>query len=74
MYVLAWSTSDEVLATTTCVGARGEHWTSKGVFGMIIIIIIMVHSQRGPSRRCTTMSTVDSTPPELANRTGGIVS
>ena len=28
----------------------------------------------GPSRRCTNMSTVDSTPPELSSRTGGIVS
>ena len=26
------------------------------------------------SRRCTTMSTVDSTPPELSSRSGGIVS
>ena len=35
-----------------------------------IIIVIMV-----ASRRCTTMSTVDSTPPELSSRTkGGIVS
>ena len=31
-------------------------------------------SRRGPSRRCTTMSTVDSTPPELSRRTFGIVS
>jgi len=31
-------------------------------------------SRRGPSRRCTTMSTVDSTPPELSSRTRGIVS
>ena len=32
------------------------------------------HSQRGPSRRCTTMSTVDSTSPEVSNRTCGVVS
>jgi len=32
------------------------------------------HSQRGPSLHCTTMSTVDSTPTEVSNRTGGIVS
>ena len=31
-------------------------------------------SQRGPSRRCTTMSTVDSTSPEVSSRTCGIVS
>ena len=31
-------------------------------------------SRRGPSRHCTTMSTVDSTPPEVSNRTCGIVS
>ena len=31
-------------------------------------------SRRGPSRRCTTMSTVDSTPPQLSSRTCGIVS
>ena len=32
------------------------------------------HSRRGPSRRCTTMSTVDSTSPEVSNRTRGVVS
>ena len=32
------------------------------------------HRLREPSRRCTTMSTVDRTPPEVASRTGGIVS
>jgi len=30
---------------------------------IIILIIIIARSRRGPSRRCTTMSTVDSTPP-----------
>ena len=42
---------------------------------IITIIITAARSGRGPSRRCTTMSTVDSTPPELSSRTkGGIVS
>ena len=31
-------------------------------------------SRRGPSRRCTTMSAVDSTSPEISNWTCGIVS
>ena len=31
-------------------------------------------SRRGPSRRCTTMSAVDSTSPEISNCTCGIVS
>ena len=31
-----------------------------------------LRSQRGPSRHCTTMSTVDSTPPEVSSRTDGI--
>jgi len=32
------------------------------------------HHRHHPLRRCTTMSTVDSTSPELFNRTCGIVS
>jgi len=33
----------------------------------------MSRSRRGPSHRCTNMSAVDSTPPEVSNGTGGIV-
>ena len=40
----------------------------------LITIISSSRSRRGPSRHCTTMSTGDSTPPEVSNRTGGIVS
>ena len=31
-------------------------------------------AREGRSRRCTTMSTVDSTPPQVSSRTVGIVS
>ena len=43
-------------------------------FQVVSVCISSSHSLWGPSRRCTTMSMVDGTPPEVSNQTGGIVS
>ena len=66
----------------TIHAATGQWW-SLGFSNDLQSTTVLLHSsllssssrsRRGPSRRCTTMSKVDSTPPELSSRTGGIVS
>jgi len=60
--------------------AGGVNWAVAGVrsdSGSSFIsrpIIVTSRRQQGLSRRCTTMSTAESTPPEVFKWTGGIIS
>ena len=60
--------------------AGGMNWAVAGVrsdSGSSFIsrpIIVTSRRQQGLSRRCTTMSTAESTPPEVFKWTGGIIS